>query len=583
MSIVELSIHTTREALAMSSTKPLIKDLGTIVMSALIALFLVPLIAWSFVRHALPSESATLVAEPFTSLWQFQVVGQVSGAALISGVGILVVICALAVAAFRNRRTQYLSFVIGWRLLTAFCALEVLVQGVLLVWLAFWLTAFFFNMYYPKLIGIVAILAALGVFYTIGCIFKHVPQTMNVEGELIDADHASGLWTRIQDLSAKAGTVPPDYIIAGIDTNFFVTEAPLRVNERVLTGRSLFVSLPLLRLLDREESNAVLMHELAHFRGGDTTNSAMLGPKLVQYDFYCAMMQSAGTTILVFYVLHLYRVIFEFALKRDSRDREFIADRAAATLVSAEGIIRALIKIGAYAHYRDVIEQTLFAETGPHNAQIGIADRIANGLLPYAESAEFLDAMQASSIPHPFDSHPALKERMRNVGYEVSASDYSQIVTRSTQSTWISDIENADAIEQTLWAVYEQQFATAHEQQLAYQYLPATEAEHAIVLKYFPPVAFTLKGDNQILVSYEGLMLPKESGLLSWDHVADIQYKSGDFGSDSLLITHPEKGRFGAKTTKVSLSGIGQQESQFRGVLGHYWQRHQIMRKSLNR
>ena len=565
----------------MQPTKPLIKDLLKIVMSSLLALFLVPLIAWLFIRHALPTEAARLVANPFTTLWQFQVVGQVSATALIAGVGILLVICALAAAAFRNRRTQYLSFVIGWRLLIAFCAVEVVVQGVLLVWLAYWLTAFFFNSYYPKLIGIAALLAAVGIFYTIVCIFKRVPQTMNVEGQLIEDGHASALWAHIRELSTKAGTAPPDYIIAGIDTNFFVTESPLRVQEQVLSGRALFVSLPLLRLLDREESNAVLMHELAHFRGGDTTSSAMLGPKLVQYDYYCAMMQSAGV-LLVFYVLRLYRVIFEFALKRDSRDREFIADRTAATLVSAQGIVRALIKIGAYAHYRDVIEQKLFAEAGPHNNQIGIANHINNGLVPYAESPDFLDAMKASSIPHPFDSHPALKERMRNVSYEVSASDYSNIVTQTTRSTWISDIQNADVIEQNLWAVYEQQFASAHEQQLAYRYLPATEAERDIVLKYFPPIEFILKGDQRIVVSYEGMMLPKENAIVSWDNVTDLKYNSADFGSDNFLITHPEKGRFGAKTTKVGLPGIGKQELQLRSVMGQYWQRHQIMRKSQN-
>jgi hypothetical protein len=53
-------------------------------------------------------------------------------------------------------------------------------------------------------------------------------------------------------------------------------------------------------------------------------------------------------------------------------------------------------------------------------------------------------------------------------------------------------------------------------------------------------------------------------------------------GSDSLLITHPEKGWLGAKTTKVGLPGIGKQEAQLRGVVGQYWQRHQIMRNNLN-
>jgi Zn-dependent protease with chaperone function len=564
----------------MSSTNPLRKDLIKIVMSALMALFFLPLTTWIFVHHALPPEAFVEIAEPWTPLWQFQIADQISGAALIAGVVMLLAIGALGAAAFTNRQVQYLSFITGWRLITLFCAIAVIAQGTLLVWLAFWLTAFFGNVYFPKMIGLAALLVASGVFYTVVCIFRRAPQSMQVEGEVIDDSQAPALWAHIRKLSAEAGIAPPDHIVAGIDTNFFVTEAPLRLNERTLKGRSLFVSLPLLRLLDRTEANAVLMHELAHFRGGDTTSSAMLGPKLAQYDYYCAMMRAAG--VPVFYVLCLYRVIFEFALKRDSRTREFLADRLAATLVSAEGVIRALLKISAYACYRDVIEQKLFAEEGQHSNQIGIADRVATGLVPYAESAQFLDAMKTGGIPHPFDSHPGLRERMHKVGYEVKELDYSQIVTQPIDTTWIADIQNADGIEQALWEDYEKNFAAVHEQQLAYRYQPATAAEREIVLKYFPPVDFELRDSSQIGIRYDGLMLSQGTEVLSWDNVADLKYEEGVRG-DVLTIVHPEQGWFGAKTTKVKLPGIANQRDQLKGTLGHYWQRHQVMRQELNK
>jgi Zn-dependent protease with chaperone function len=564
----------------MSSNNPLRKDLLKIVMSALMALFFVPLTTWLFVHYALPPEAFVEIAEPWTPLWQFQIADQISGVALIAGVVMLLAIGALGAAAFTNRQMQYLSFVTGWRFLTLFCAIEVIAQGALLVWLAFWMTAFFGKVYFPKLIGLAALLVASGVFYTVVCIFRRAPQTMKIEGEVIDEGHAPALWAHIRKLSAEADTAPPDHIVAGIDTNFFVTESPLRLNERTLNGRSLFVSLPLLRLLDRTEANAVLMHELAHFRGGDTTSSAMLGPKLVQYDYYCAMMHMAG--VPVFHVLCLYRVIFEFALKRDSRTREFLADRVAATLVSAEGIVRALLKISAYAGYRDVIEQKLFAESAQHSTQIGIADRVATGLIPYAESAQFLDAMKTSNVPHPFDSHPGLRERMHKVGYEVQELDYSQIVTQPIDTTWIADIQNADTIEQALWESYEKHFAAAHEQQLAYRYQPATAAERAIVLKYFPPVEFELRDGSQIVICYDGLTLPKQTETLSWNSVADLKYEEGVRG-DVLSIVHPEQGWLGAKTTKIKLPGITNQRSQLKEALGRYWQRHQIMCHELNR
>lgn len=562
-------------------TSTLHRDLFKITLSALTALFFIPLTAWLFVRYALPPGWETTPAEPFTPLWQFKTGAGISAATLLAGIVMLMLICALGAAAFINRRAQYLSFVTGWRLLTLFCALEVVVQGALLVWLAFWLTAFFFQVYYIKLIGTAAIFAALGVFYAVACIFKRVPQNTSVEGELIDENNAPALWTHIRKLAADVGTAPPDQIVGGIDTNFFVTESPLSINERTYNGRSLFVSLPLLRLLDRSEADAVLMHELAHFRGGDTASSAALGPKLVQYDFYNAMMRSAGVTLLVFYVLRLYRVIFEFALKRDSRVREFTADKIAAGLVSGRGIVHALIKIGAYARYRAEIEQGLFVEREQHGARIGIADRVAAGLVPYANSGHFLDAMQAVGVPHPFDSHPALSERMRNVGYEVGNADYSRIVTQPADSTWIPDINNADAIESGLWAAYENRFASAHEQRLAYLYRPHTEAERTIVLKYFPRLEFALRGGQCMVVSYEGLLLPKDNRVLSWDNISNMKYEDA-FGSDILRITHPEKGRLGAKTTKVKLPGIRNHRKQLKAALGQYWQRHQIMLNNSN-
>ena len=49
-----------------------------------------------------------------------------------------------------------------------------------------------------------------------------------------------------------------------------------------------------------------------------------------------------------------------------------------------------------------------------------------------------------------------------------------------------------------------------------------------------------------------------------------------------LQIVHPEKGSLGAKTTKVKLPGIKKKRERFKGVLGRYWQRHQVMRQHLS-
>jgi len=199
-------------------------------------------------------------------------------------------------------------------------------------------------------------------------------------------------------------------------------------------------------------------------------------------------------------------------------------------------------------------------------------------LAPYAASANFVDAMKVASIPHPFDSHPATPERMKNVDYPVDERAYGEIVSGEPAHSWVDDIQTATEIEQSLWDTYERRFAVMHERSLAYRYEPGNHAELAIVLKYFPQVTFQLKNGSALHINYAGLDLPEQKTSIAWDKVVDLKYRDGISG-DVLEIVHPEKGLIGAKTTKVKLPGIRKDRQRCKAVLAHYWQRHQIMRE----
>jgi hypothetical protein len=125
--------------------------------------------------------------------------------------------------------------------------------------------------------------------------------------------------------------------------------------------------------------------------------------------------------------------------------------------------------------------------------------------------------------------------------------------------------------------VYEKQFAQNHEVNLAYRYEPANDEERALVLAHFPPQTFTLKHSRSIEVNFRGILPPQGAALIPWDAVKNLQYRSGYF-SDALIVTLNEKGMIGAKTLKISVSGLRKQKAQFQGVLSHYWRRHQFMR-----
>ncbi|QSI30998.1 M48 family metalloprotease [Variovorax sp. RKNM96] len=518
------------------------------------------------------------VCSPYSMQWQFHWADRAAIWTLALGAALLAAALVLGALAFANRGLRYASFVAGWRLMTVSSAVEVVLQSAMLVWLSFWLTAFFWHSYYVKLIAIAGIAAAAAVFYAVYTLFKKLPSVNAIDGELIAQADAPRLWERIRQLAGRVKTAPPDQIVAGIDTNFFVTEAPIEVGGRTLNGRTLFVSIPLLRVLDQSEADAVLAHELAHLGGGDTRSSAALGPKLRQFDQYTWKMRSGGLTIVAHYLLRLYRMIFEFALARDSREREYKADRVSAGLTAPSAIVQSLIKISAYASYRNDVEQKLFAQNRQHDGALGIARFVADGLPPYASSEAFIETMKTADVPHPYDSHPPLLERMRNVDHHVPESVYGAIVATAPQATWADEIETAPAIEQRLWSEYEQRFVQNHELSLAYRYEPANEEERIVVLRHFPPLEFALKGGERIGVDYTGLHPSADGGsTIAWDEVKGLTYKDGSFG-DTLIVTHHDKGMLGARTTKVKVAGLGKQKDNFRDAVGRYWQRHQIMR-----
>ena len=97
------------------------------------------------------------------------------------------------------------------------------------------------------------------------------------------------------------------------------------------------------------------------------------------------------------------------------------------------------------------------------------------------------------------------------------------------------------------------------------------------MLQYFPPVVFALKGDDTVEVSIDGIRTSADETTVFWDAVKALEFKESSFGN-ALIVTHPEKGVIGAKTSKIKLPGMKKDKDQFNAVVGAYWQRHQIMR-----
>ena len=113
-----------------------------------------------------------------------------------------------------------------------------------------------------------------------------------------------------------------------------------------------------------------------------------------------------------------------------------------------------------------------------------------------------------------------------------------------------------------------QQFAQDHERSLAYRYEPANDQERALVLQYFPPVVFSLKRDDAVEVSIDGIRTSADETTVFWDAVKALEFKESSFGN-ALVVTHPEKNALGpgAKTSKSKLPCLKKDKDQFNAVV----------------
>jgi Zn-dependent protease with chaperone function len=514
------------------------------------------------------------LGETCSDLGQFAWSRRAAWSAIAVGLGALLFALLCALAAFLSRPAQYVSFLLGWNVLKLVGAVETLLQGGLLVWLSFWTTALWTERYFVKLIGIAGVIAVAAAFKVIVAIFRRPAGGVDVEGELLSEQGSPELWARIRELCKALGSTPPDQIVAGIDDNFFVSEGEVRVAGRALSGRTLYVSLSLLRTLQRSEAEAVLAHEMAHLLGGDTGHSKKLAPLVTRFIHYLEALHAGLITRPIFYFMRAYFAVFQLSVGQSHRRAEFAADALAARVTSPLDIARSLIKVGAYSSYRGRVEEALFGADRVH-AEVGIALRVSSGFGDYARTEKLHFDLHDSVTPHPFDSHPPLRERLANVGCQLAAEDYASVLTVPVQSSWFEAIAEAPAIEARLWDAYEQRFAQAHDLALAYRYQPATDEERAHVEKHFPALTFEGKEPaQQAQLDFANIRYFEWEAPVGFDEIASASVEERMF-KKYLDLKLKEGGVFKSKRS-ICLTKLADADGLL-AAFNRYYGRHQVM------
>jgi len=352
---------------------------------------------------------------------------RLSAISMISGIVVFVQAVICVWLSMRSQMMQYLSLLIGWHILRLYAALQTIVVGILLVALSFWVTALWFNMYSVKLIGVAAVIAVVGIAMVVAAILKSPKSENSVEAVVLDRDSSAPLWAELTKICNQVGTSPPDQIIAGIDDNFYVTEHSVTVDGRQFTGKTLYVSLPLLKQMDATEADAVLAHEMAHFSGNDTLYSKKISPLLERYGVYLHDLRSGMISVPAFHFMACFRALFELSLSKFSREREIRADRIAAATAGATSFSGALLRIAAYSKFRHSIERDLYRQERALE-RANVSDQIEYGFRDFTIAFAADPEIGRIETAHPFDTHPPLSQRLSALGITLSVTEAQSLL-----------------------------------------------------------------------------------------------------------------------------------------------------------
>lgn len=498
-----------------------------------------------------------------SNFWQFRWAKRLALWSLVGGALVFAAAGVAVLLSMRSQRAQCYSLSIGWQLLRLYSATQAVVQGVLLVALSFWVTALWGGVYFLKLIGFAGLVAAGAVFVVLAGVFKRIDTEFRVDGEALAMADLGPLAERLRSICERVGTAEPDHVVVGIDDNFFVTEQPVLVGDRELTGRTLFVSLSLLKQLDGDEADAVMAHEMAHFSGQDTYYSGKIAPLIARFDAYLQALSENPLTLPIFWFMHCFRAMFELSLSRVRREREHRADRIAAETTSPDAIVGALLRIVAYSLYRQKTENELFdVERALDDAPI--LSRLDAGFHRYAVGFVGDADPEHVTTSHPFDSHPPLAERLAARGRAFESPFSRETLAAAGDGHWLRELPRGAERERSQWDAYEQRFREFHAQTLPYRYLPSTPQEAAVVAEHFPEVTFEGK-KGPLTMDHQGLSHPAWETPLAFGDVKSIEL------SDSKeLLLHPHRG----KPRKLMLKAFDDGVQPLTDAIGSYYGRH---------
>jgi Zn-dependent protease with chaperone function len=308
-------------------------------------------------------------------------------------------------------------------------AICVFVQGIMLTYIAYLAQILILNAFYPVLTGAVGLGAVFASFGILRAIYDSigVKDHIIINGHYIEQTQEPRLVNLINSIASSLGARTPDNVVVGLDPTFYVVSNPIKIamQNKHLTGETLYLSLPLMRTLSEAELRAIIGHELGHFVGDDTKYSRKF------YPVYTSITQSVDTLIKsesvaalpASYTLSSMLASFDTAVKTIGRERELSADIFGAKASSGEALTLALLKLSIYNHAWAAISNQCIkriSNGGGYSKNISwLFQSVVQHNINSETVMKSVEIALNEPIAHPNDSHPTTLVRAKNLGVDV--------------------------------------------------------------------------------------------------------------------------------------------------------------------
>ena len=306
----------------------------------------------------------------------------------------------------------------AWRLTISMALVKVFLLIPLLAYGIYELTTLAADKIVPQLMLFIVIGGIIALWRSAKILIRPVPLEFNEKlARSVTPQDAPGLWAAVRDAASRLQTPPPDHILLGMKDNFYVTELSVVTDGGKVGGRTLYLSLPLIKRLTAEEVLAIIGHELGHFMGSDTQITREFYPLRFKANATIFTLARSGWVGWAsVHSLIFFNWCFGSAEQETSRERELKADQVGARLTSPETLARALVRFHIFSEALrlGLLGQGSARLTNPYEASL--APIIRERLLP---KEAFWTQLFEAKAPHPLDSHPALSVRLEALGQHI--------------------------------------------------------------------------------------------------------------------------------------------------------------------